>query len=347
MMKYGIFMSCTWNYAQYLNALLNSIEKRKLYQGDHEFDVHLLYSPDFPESYLQAIGEFPYIIVPVAMDRDTSIFGDEESLNRFAKVTRFEYMIKMADHYDVVCLLDADLMITSHEFMNLFDLISGTDKLIGCNERFKWTVCSDQFMYYLDDQPVFDEPTTLHKFMCSVPIIFDMKAWRPVFEYYLRLASEGYEVKDAERKPMGDMFSWNVSVKKNGRENDLILFPMETMTQVHYTNTDPFKRVINDNGYWHSRDGDPVYSLHGRIDTDSWEPEHWRIFEQNHGPEAQEKYRNGTRQSIEMVRSEWLDLNNNYIVKWREYGAQPIHKEELVEKTVNIKKANNKVRIYG
>lgn len=350
--RYAIFVSSTWNYVQYLNALVNSIQKRRLFEYNN-LDVHVIYTLDFPDAYLDAISNsFDYNLIAIGFDREKSLFRDEQNKNRIMKFARFEYMRQAAMEYDVVCMLDADMMIVSPEFMNLFDLVYGTDKLIGCNEHFKWTIGDnekgpvykmDDPILFPDDGFIFTEPTLLWKFHCSVPIIFNMTEWDSVFDFYLKLVSEGYEVKNGKQIPMGDIFSWNTAVRYMNKQNDLILFPMEVMTQVHYTNTDPNRRVIDNNGYWHTWAGDPVYSLHGRVDRDRWVSEHWRVFERNNAESEHEKLRPKIAQTLEMIKREWDELNDGK-VKLSDF-LQDDNREQ--ERVVEEAEQQSKVRVYA
>lgn len=313
-MKRAIFISCSWNYVPYLNALLNSIDKRGL-----DVDVYLLHDV-FTSKYLDAIQCFDYHLISVGVNRDDFSLKDEASKNRFMKFARYEYMPEVAKEYDVGCLLDADMMIVSSEFQNLFDLVAGTDKLIACNEKFKWGACKDpENTYILDDKPLFPQQTRLWKFHCNVPIIFDMKQWSEVFDAYVRIASEGYEIKQGKVKKMGDIFAWNCAVQYCDRQNDVILFPMETMTQVHYTNIDPERRVLNDCGYWHTTAGDPVYTLHGRVCKPAWEDGHWGAFTKKFRQGDIMKLRDDVKKSLDMIKAEWYNLSYNHKVKIEEF----------------------------
>jgi hypothetical protein len=329
MNRYGIFISCTWNYMPHLNGLLNSIEKRDLC----DVDVHLIYG-DFPEQYIHDLHSLSFSIIHTKLDRADYNLREEQRANRFFKYARFEYISRNAIDYDAICLLDADMMIVSSEFMNLFDLVCGADKLIGCNEKYKWTVCKSEpgkFSYILDGAPIFPEPRQLRKFHCSVPIICDYARWEKVFDFYIKLVSEGHEIKDGAQKSMGDMFSWNCAVAHEGMEDRLILFPMETMTQVHATNTDPNRRVINHSGFWQTDAGDPVYTLHGRVASANWEEGLMRVFEKNTPESEKEKRRPKVQATLNMIKKEWYDLNYNgklrlteYVDElphWIEYGA--------------------------
>ena len=72
--RFAIVISSTWNYVPYLNALLNSIEKREM--ADHcNLDVHVLHM-GFPGQYINDICErFSFNVIPSEMRREDYCMG--------------------------------------------------------------------------------------------------------------------------------------------------------------------------------------------------------------------------------------------------------------------------------
>jgi hypothetical protein len=218
-------------------------------------------------------------------------------------------------------MLDADMFIVNRNFMNLFDLVNGTNKLIGCNERYKWVFDSK---YTFNEKPIFEKNIKAYKFHCSVPIIFNLNEWKDVFDFYNQLAYNAFELDEIGniKKPIGDIYCWNISVYKNNRQNDVILFPMETMTQVHQTNSINWTRLIKDGDVWKTNAGDEVFSIHGRIGLPGWRKMHFnkveKIIQEGNNSDNkflnEKKIINNTRRTLRAIEKEWYDLNTNHKV---------------------------------
>lgn len=318
-MKKAIFISSDYNYLPYLNTLLNSFHKRKL---GKEFDVYIIHHDFRKLDYLKrAQKEFDFRVIPIKVDEKDFPKDSSKNKNLFIKQSRFHYIRKYGLEYDVICLLDADMFLLSENFDNLFQLVHNTNKLIGCNERFKWTFGPH---YLHNDKPIFKEEFRAFKFHCSVPIIFDLKKWLDVFDYYNELAFNASEKrKDGSLKTLGDMYCWNTSVYKNNRQNDIILFPMETMTQVHQTGIMNPTRLMEKDGYWQTWNGDEVFTFHGRIrNKDEWREKQLEYFENksaDYKPIVKLRKRKDTEGTINKILKEWEELSFKSKIDVREY----------------------------
>lgn len=315
-MKFANFVLADKNYLPYLHVLINSLEMH----GIH-FPLYLMHYK-IPNEYLERVQEsvsFPIIDLEIT-DNDFSRFKVPNK-NLFLKQARFDYIQKFGPQFDSICMFDADMFVATPNFKNLYELVNGTNKLIACNERYKWWF--DQ-KYTVDGEKIFNNPVRAFKFHCSVPIIFDCKKWLDVFQFYNKLVKSGYEVdqKGNITKPIGDIFSWNVSVYKNNRQNDVILFPMETMTQVHYTYSFPWTRLIKEAGIWRTFAGDEVYSIHGRISSPNWYSGQINGFKkhcENHKFQPNLKQ---TEQTLKQVQKEWYNLAFNSKFSLKEFVNQ-------------------------
>ena len=264
MKNYAIFIATTPKYKKHVNALLNSFEKRELYKNCH-LTVYVLHYGGINNGWLVAISKvFSYSVIPVEIKRKDINHPPDMKEIEFVKRARFKYILEYGGNYDVICLLDADMFMVSPDFMKLFDLVNGTNQLIGCNETFKWGIGNN---YTYERQPIFNTPQKLYNMHCSVPIIFDMRYWRSVFEYYLKISYFGEQEKGGGIVGIGDIMSWNISVQKCGKEADIVTFPMETMCQVHQTYMYSDRYVIVEDGYWRTARGDRLYSIQGRWNT--------------------------------------------------------------------------------
>ena len=311
-MKAAIFIALTPNYIPYVNALLNSIEKRRIYDGV-ELDVYLLYH-DFDDMKFikEAEKAFSFNLIPIDVKRSEIQHPEETKRIEFIKRARFSYILELSMKYDVTCMLDADMLIVSEQLKNLFALVCGTDKMIGCNERYKWVI-GDNFEY--NGKPIFNTPTKLYHMHCSVPIIFDMKKWSDVFQYYTDICFKGRQQKGNNIVGIGDIYCWNISMIVNDRQNDIIVFPMETMTQVHQTNLKPSTFLISEKDYWHTNQGDRVYSIHGRIAEQNWYLGHLQRYRQDLEKEGAvdmiKRYESKVDAGLRALQQEWYDLNFN------------------------------------
>lgn len=311
MANYAIFVCSDGKYLPFLNVLLNSLDKQSIC-----LDTYLIHH-EFPGQYIKDAQEaFRYPIIPVEIKRaDFDLHEyNKENKNLFIKQARFKYIREYGIDYDVICTLDADMFIVTHNFSKLFELVEGTRYLIGCNERYKWTFTRN---YVTRGRPIFEQPIRAYKFHCSVPIIFDLKQWRDVFDTYNDLAYHSFEIDNSGMivKPIGDVFCWNISIYTNNRQNDVILFPMETMTQVHYTCASPWTRLLNRNGYWFTFAGDEVFSIHGRIGKKDWFDEQIKGVEKyldEHHIAFDKDREEKTIATLRAIQNDWYDLNCNY-----------------------------------
>jgi hypothetical protein len=310
MIKFAIFINFNDAYIPYLNVLLNSMEYHKIYA-----DVFLMYYGECIDYVKGAIDIFNFNIIPIEIKKEDFVIDEfnKNNNNLFIKQSRFRYIREFGLQYDAIAMLDADMFIVSEEFMSLFNLVSGTNKLIGCNEKFKW-VFSNKYIY--KEKPILEHAVKAYKFHCSVPIIFDLKEWISVFDFYNKIAYNSFEKINNCIKPIGDIYCWNISVYKNNRQDDVVIFPMQTMTQVHHTYALPWAGISKQNdGKWITNDGEHVYSIHGRIGKKSWEEGQLRgvkkCFEQ-YGVNFSENFERGIKNIFRTIQKEWYNFNFNY-----------------------------------
>lgn len=329
--SFAVFVASSWDYIQFTNALLNSIDRHQI-----PADVYLLH--DFPpNNYLRDAGQrlsrFHAVPVERAHFRFDASKGLAVSDSLFRKQSRFRYVREIGARYEAVALLDADMFLVTRNFNNLFELVAGTSKLVGCNERFKWVFDRS---YEFGDRPIFDLPVRATKFHCSVPIVLDAKRWGDVFDYYNQIAFAAYQV--APRFPggikwMGDIESWNIAVYKCGRADDVVLFPMETMTQVHGTNALPRSRIRKTREGWFSDAGDEVFTIHGRVGTDQWEQDQFdklNKFVRDYDVADSERLTKDLRAVLADIKVEWNELNFGHKLLLSDYTPHrkiPVHRE--------------------
>jgi hypothetical protein len=313
--SYAIFVAATENYLMYVNALLNSIEKRRLHENC-DLAVFLLHHDFSPECRYPAIArsEFPFRVVPIEVYREEIRHPASTKRIEFIKRARYHTIARYAQLFDVVCLLDADMFIVSPNFTKLFDLVNGTRCLIGCNERYKWDIGPN---YQLHGESILPRGMRLRKMHCNVPAIFDMAEWAPVFEHYSKIAFDGkQDLPTGQMKGIGDIYCWNISVYALKRENDVITFPMETMSQVHQTNMRRWTYMINDHDHWRTYAGDEVYTIHGRVAQQDFVDGSMERFEHmEKDPDVIRKESGNVRRGLQAIQREWYDLNFNHRLK--------------------------------
>ena len=294
----------------YLNALLNSIVKYKL-QERAEFDVLVLTDGTLSAAYKESAKKLGYNIRFKTID--TKAAGLEESWSGAwkCKAGRYYHMMQEGRNYDVCCLMDADLYITNQEFVDFFDFVAGTNNIIGCNERIKWNISN---IYTLNGKPVLDKEQRLFKFHCNVPLFLDTKKWEDVIKDYLTIVYRGKEMREGEEKIIGDLYSWNMAVYRQGREKDVFMLPMQSTTQVHRTGYRDKNCVLKKEGkeYWRTEDGDTVYCLHGRPDRAGF-----RSIELKNEFEKHNIDKGLFNRYASLAEREWLDVNFNYAIDLR------------------------------
>ncbi len=311
--KYAIYFAATGplagrNYLADVNCLLNSIEKHRLHEKiNGELDVHLIhygFDPDW--KYIEAAKSvFSFNIIDHELSNET----DHKAIE-YIKRIRYLIMLRTAHDYNAVCLLDSDMFFVSDEIINLFEIVNGTDKLIGCNEKYKWDV--GPLMYFTKvGEPIFFFDSKLHSMICNVPSIFDLNKWEKTFGYYHQIAFDGYQLKNGNKVGIGDLFAHNIAIHKTGRTKDVVMFPMETMAQVHHTWINPNTYIVKDDYGWRSAAGDKIYMIHDtkRICRINFVDDNIDKYRNECGLIKPEKFEGKIRKGLEAVQHEWFQLN--------------------------------------
>ena len=268
MSNFGIFVTANNTYLPYVNALFNSLEKRRIK------DITVLFSYyDFPLKYIEhAKKTFSFNIEAVEIKREDYQIKNF-NINYFMKQSKHKIIRDYGEKFDAICHIDADQFVVSENFVNLLELVKNTDKLIVPNEKYKWTFY-ERFVY--KGKRIIEKDVKAYKFHCGSPSFMDVKKWTDVLDCYNKLAFNSFEIdkKKNINKPIGDMVCWNISVYKRNRQNDIILMPMECFTQVHYTNCLKGSRIIVDKDTWITENGDEVFAIHGRVGNEQFYKDH-------------------------------------------------------------------------
>jgi len=259
---YAIVTSFTPNYAQYLVALLNSFD----YHGHDNVDVHIL-AVDPNEKILQKIMAvdwcFNLMIMPSYEFVD---FSDTryESLAMTAKKSRYSFLqgIMCKTAYDALLFMDCDMFFTAN-VTKFFEMVRGTDILLGCNERFKWDM--NRFMY--KGQELKD--VTMRWMVCNAPLFFCPSRNRKLVFWMNEMAKHLSNVSDGKRP--SDLYTMNVAIGISGKDKDVISLPDYSWTGVHSSYLHWLTRAVLINthaglGEMFSLTGEKVYVIHGRWD---------------------------------------------------------------------------------
>jgi len=338
MSKYAIFAAATDNYLSYINAQLNSIEKRRLYEKC-DLTYYLMHHDNFNRRYLQDIENgFSFNVVPIEIMRGDINLPDTTKRIEYIKRSRYKKMVPLAMEYDVVCMLDGDMFCVSDQFINLFDMVKNTFYLIGCNEKYKWDIGNNYF-YFPTKKPLLSKPAKLMQFICNTPAIFNMRNWMEVFEAYEDIAINGRQYKNGNPDNIvgiGDIMCWNIAIQQQNRNNDVIVFPMETMAQVHYTNMRQWSCPMVEQGYWRTMAGDRMYIVHGRVASwtaDGFLKKHKNLETGEGNLETMlqnyiklkkikphlKKIEDNIKRGLAAIQKEWYDLNFNHNIKLGNY----------------------------
>ena len=312
--EYAILFAATGplagrNYLADANCLLNSIQKYKLHKKiNGNLTVYVLHNGFDPSwDYLaKATRTFNFELIFINISKNGY---EKHNQIEYTKRIRYKNIITLGKAYDVVCLLDADMFFVSDEFVTLFELVDRTDKLIGCNEKHKWKVGPETY-YEKDGTPIFDKPGKLHSMICNVPSLFNVNKWMDVLEYYNKICFDGYQYKGPHKVGIGDLFAYNIAIHKMNRDKDVVMFPMETMAQVHHTWINPNTYVINDGDHWRSASGDKIYMLHDtkRICKKTFVEDNINKYRSLNFNNA-EKHEGNIRKGLQAVQNEWWELN--------------------------------------
>lgn len=318
-----MLMSSNGGYIPYLNALLNSIEKYKL-QDRSQFDVMVLTDDSMPQKYIDACkANLSFDVIFKHIDIEGAKLDPSWGHAWHCKAGRYYHLFQEGKDYDACCLMDADLYIVNDEIVDYFDLVKGTKNLIGCNERIKWQI-SD--IYQFDGEPMLEAPTKLQKFHCNVPLFMDVNKWEEVIKEYLKIIYRGIEYREGQQKIIGDLYSWNMAIYRKHREKDVMMIPMQSMTQVHRTGYRDKNCALrrDGDGTWITGDGDIVYCLHGRPDRPSFRSLQAKNEYQKHGIDkaTYKKY-------LKLIEDEWKDVSFNYAVDIREFVPENAHWETM------------------
>jgi hypothetical protein len=329
-MKYAIFIASDYSYLPCLNALLNSLEKRKI-----NADIFII-TTDLTDVYISKIQQtfsFKINVIKVSQD-DFFIKHYKTYANSILIILRYLYLQQNSIQYNAVCLLDADMFVVSHNLMNLFELVENNNKLIACNETIKWHI-DKNFIY--NNKPIFDQNTILWKFHCAVPIFFNPAHWINVLNDYNTMALNSYQLDKNSGKiahTIDNMFLWYICVQKHNKQNDVILFSTETMTQVHYTLLDPTKfitfQIIDGEKIWLTHFGDEIFTIHGKIHQKNWSEDYNNLLQNITDKQIY------MRSSLIAILREWYELNFQSSVNLRDFYNNDPYWDYLLQKDFNV-----------
>jgi len=293
--QYGALVSCTGNYLPYLRALLNSFDEHKM-----SLDMHLL----LLDCKFEQEKEYSFNVYchEYALDDFRSKIKNQTDGN-IAKKSRYLYIKKLPD-YNVLLLLDADLMLVRN-IQKFFDMVNGTDVILGVSERFKWPL--DKF--HLEGKQL---PDIRMKWMvCNVPLFFCPERNKRFVKEAERCA---LHVTNDDGSFPSDIYTMNIALYTSGSVDKVISLPNYAWTGVHTSYINPWTRIYKKDGKWESFCGEPVYMLHGRWDQDRCEAWYFSELEKRFNElslpdNVKNKHRNLALATVNQIKEEFRRLS--------------------------------------
>ena len=298
-MKYAAVTSCTQNYSQYLEALLVSADKY-----NHDFDLYV-FCINMDEEFLQKIQNRKWSF-NLFLKRHTEYKKDfnEHEGNHYPKKVRYSFAGWLAPYYQALLFLDVDMMFTNN-IMRFFELVDGTDYLLGCNERFKWGL---QKFYLLDNgkQELLPQ-LEMYWMICNAPLFISQQN-----AHFWSRAEHAATVlrRESDDKVPSDLFTMNVALWLAGLQDKVIPLPSYCWTGVHNGYINIYTRIVKKNGRWQSISGEPVYMIHGRWDKEGCENYYLKEQEKRYAElglqgKVLEKHRKLTDKTIQLIKDEF------------------------------------------
>ena len=299
-------LSCDHNYIEYLRAFVGSVKRRNIEAA--VVVVHPL-GLKLPEGCVS----FPYNAPREYLKTGGKMKGKPHSDIGFCRWLSLPKIAEMG--YDSLCVMDADMMVTSKRVEVMFDAVRGTDVIIGGDEETKWGLGPHYRYVKRDGRDVrFCQDrinlARMNSFFC-MPVFLDARHPKIIelSDKIREVRFTSYQERDGNLDFLCDMFTHNLCVHELGLDNRVMQIPMAQTTQVHFVGYTPFDLLREEMGDWYTKDGLPVYSMHGKFAMDSFVKDYmwgcnrklelWNIKPQmeHYLPEAQ--------RILEKVQAEW------------------------------------------
>jgi len=299
-------LSCDENYVEYLRAFVGSVRRRSI-----DAQIVVVHPPGLklPAGCVSFVNSKPREYLKTA----GKMKGKTHSNIGFCRWANIPKIAAMG--YSSLCLMDADMMVTSKRVENLFDAVEGTSVIIGGDEESKWGL-GPQYRYvkrdgsdvkFCQDRP---DLTRMNSFFC-MPVFLDGRDPKIVSlcEKIEEVKYTSYQERDGNIDFLCDMFTHNLCVHETGLDRRVVQVPMAQTTQVHFVGYTPFDLIREEAGDWYTKDGLPVYSMHGKFAAKTFVKDYmwgcnrklelWGIQKQmeHYLPEAQKV--------LEKVQAEW------------------------------------------
>ena len=306
--KYAVLTSCSGNYKQYMNVFLNSLD----FCG-HTHDVHVI-TVDMDEEYLKKALDTKWTFKLFTHKRERKDFEQFESYNSLmltSKRCRYPALEEYSEPYDVMCLIDIDMMIVNN-FMKFFELVDGTDMIIGCNERFKWPL--DRYVLKGYDFP----KIYMDWMICNAPTLFSPVHSKELLKAMIKCSRE---LTNRDGEYPSDLFTMNVALWVAGATDRVVMLPAYAWTGVHLTYTDITTRIMKKGGQkWVSWCGEPVYIIHGKWDRNStaeqaFKNQQKRYNELNLSEDVRKKLNGTVNSTIKQIQNEFKFFNTECKLK--------------------------------
>lgn len=253
-MNYAFVTSTTENYLHYIRAQMRSLERHEMMAAYYLICVDC------------EVPKLPEVSYPVIA---TSVAAGPWPLRMASQKARYEHLAPVRE-MDAICFLDGD-MLCANNFMRWFDLVAGTDVIVGVNEYFKWPLSMFQMLgIEFPDQ-------RMEWMCCNAPMfLVPRRNWR--FLESVRDANQNLMMKDSNL-PADDLFTVNVAAWLAGVCIRIIHLPNYAWSGVHQSYLKPETRLQKNGIGWKSACGEKVYMIHGRWDAPNCADYHYRELE--------------------------------------------------------------------
>lgn len=243
-MNKHIVVAASEDYRPGLQALLASFDR---YHPETDIKVHLL-NYNVSQNFLDiAIKKYPFLKI--------TDLKAPASWNKVwqTKIERFNFVQSLTD---LVMLLDADMFFCAN-IDRWFDLAARGYIVAGSNGS------NVRYTEAWREKYEMDIPLGMnYKTITSVPTILDMAKhgilWQEIYNHKL------------QRKQGSDFDLINVFIAMHNKFKDLLIYPCQSMTQVHHFGVKLDTRIIKIDDKLMTADGQEVFTVHGKFWSKGW-----------------------------------------------------------------------------
>lgn len=186
---------------------------------------------------------------------------------RRVRTSRFRHAAEVKDEFDVVCLMDAD-MVTVRPIRNLFQMAEAGTILVGSNNTILRYMKKDFDLMQVSVNPGIN---VVHGSFCTVPLFLN-----PTIHSAFLLA--------VWNSPTGnDLDVPNLLALAMCLQNQLFHLPSYIVLNIHHSMVKPETFIKQTGQGLYSHQGEPVYMLHGHLGNPAYVAELLEPMKKNYG----------------------------------------------------------------